>query len=48
MYRGYKAVSTVLSAALLAMTGIQAEAAPLSESLKAGVAVNFDQVTDTE
>ncbi len=48
MYKGYRAVSVILSAAMLVMTGVQAEAAPLSESLRAGIAVNFDQVTDTE
>ena len=47
MFRRYKA-GLMMGAILMAMTGMQVQAAPLSGSLGEGIATNFDQTTDTE
>ena len=47
MFRRYKA-GLMIGAILMAMTGMQVQAAPLSGSLGEGIATNFDQTTDTE
>jgi len=48
MYRGVKAAGLVFGGVLMAAVSIRAEAAPLDTGLSAGIAVNFDQITDTE
>lgn len=47
MFRRYK-TGLMIGAILMAMTGMQVQAAPLSGSLGEGIATNFDQTTDTE
>ena len=47
MFKRYKA-GFVMGAILMAMVGMQAQAAPLGDGLGEGIASNFDQTTDTE
>ena len=48
MYKRYKAAGIVLGAIFMASVGIQADAAQLGASLDEGIAVTFDQATNTE
>ena len=48
MYKRYKAAGVVLGAIFMAMVGMNAQAAQLSEELNVGIASTFDQATNTE
>ena len=48
MYKRYKAAGVVLGAIFMAMVGMNAQAAQLSEGLNVGIAPTFDQTTNTE
>ena len=48
MYKRYKAAGVVLGAIFMAMVGMNAQAAQLSEDLNVGIASTFDQTTNTE
>ncbi len=48
MYKRYKAAGIVSAAVIMAMTGINTQAAQLGEDLKEGIASTFDQTTNTE
>lgn len=48
MYKEMKAAGMVFGAVMLAMVGMNAEAAPLGEGLSEGIAANFDQITNTD
>ena len=48
MYKEMKAAGMVFGAVMLAMVGMNAQAAPLGEGLSEGIAANFDQITNTD